>query len=276
MTRARLGAAMVCTMVLSINVSAGPEDDREAFQEYFAKRFPSVEQSDFVNGIYSILPGAREQWQAIEEFPPYEVDIDEGEGLYNTPFANGKSFADCFDTPAQRQNFPYFDEGRGRVITLERAINECRTDNGEKAWGWKKGPLAQVSAYMSWESRGQAISTQVSADSAGAMAAYNDGKRFYFSKRGQLNFSCSDCHITAVGLNARADTMSPGLGHTSHWPVYRSKWQSLGTLHRRFAGCNNNIRAKPFAAQSPEYSNLEYFLSYMSNGLEFNGPGARK
>ena len=50
----------------------------------------------------------------------------------------------------------------------------------------------------------------------------------------------------------------------------------MGTLHRRFAGCMTNIRAKPFKAQGTEYANLEYFLTYMSNGLEFNGPGARK
>jgi sulfur-oxidizing protein SoxA len=47
-------------------------------------------------------------------------------------------------------------------------------------------------------------------------------------------------------------------------------------MHRRFGGCNEQVRAKAFPAQSPEYRNLEYFLTYMSNGLEVNGPGARK
>ena len=50
----------------------------------------------------------------------------------------------------------------------------------------------------------------------------------------------------------------------------------LFPLHGRFAGCVRDVRAKPFELQSLEYRNLEYFLSYMSNGLEFNGPGARK
>jgi len=36
------------------------------------------------------------------------------------------------------------------------------------------------------------------------------------------------------------------------------------------------VRAKPFKAQNEEYRNLEYFISYMSNGLEINGPGSRK
>jgi len=48
------------------------------------------------------------------------------------------------------------------------------------------------------------------------------------------------------------------------------------SLHQRVAGCIRDVRAKPFDLQSPEYRNLEYFLTYMSNGLEANGPGARK
>jgi sulfur-oxidizing protein SoxA len=36
------------------------------------------------------------------------------------------------------------------------------------------------------------------------------------------------------------------------------------------------VGAQPFDEQSEAYRNLEYFLTYMSNGLEVNGPGARK
>ena len=88
--------------------------------------------------------------------------------------------------------------------------------------------------------------------------------------------ACADCHVNYSGRRVRSETLSPALGHTTHWPVYRSKWGSMGTLHRRYAGCNNNIRAKAFSAQSDEYKALEYFQTFMSNGLAFNGPGARK
>jgi sulfur-oxidizing protein SoxA len=49
----------------------------------------------------------------------------------------------------------------------------------------------------------------------------------------------------------------------------------MGTLDRRFGGCNRNVRAKPFKAQSVTYRDLEYFLTYMSNGLPVAGPGSR-
>ncbi len=56
----------------------------------------------------------------------------------------------------------------------------------------------------------------------------------------------------------RADKLSPALGHVSHFPVFRSKGGELGTLHRRYGGCNKQVRAKPFPAQSDEYRALEY------------------
>jgi sulfur-oxidizing protein SoxA len=109
------------------------------------------------------------------------------------------------------------------------------------------------------------------------LAAYERGKKHYWMKRGQLNLSCADCHYYNSGMKARSEVLSPSLGHVTGFPVFRwGKWGELGTLHRRFGGCNANIRAKPFPAQSEEYKDLEFFLSYMSNGLEVNGPSARK
>jgi sulfur-oxidizing protein SoxA len=58
--------------------------------------------------------------------------------------------------------------------------------------------------------------------------------------------------------------------------VFRSKWGALGTLHRRYGGCQNNVRGTALKAQGEEYRNLEFFMSYMSNGLAVNGPGSRK
>jgi sulfur-oxidizing protein SoxA len=232
---------------------------------------------DFQNGVYSILPEAREQWEAIEEFPPYEIAIENGEKLYHSKFANGKSLADCFGPEgAVRGQYPFWDKDRGMVITMERAVNECREANGEKPYGWKKGKIADVTAYMSYNSRGQAVKVEIPSDDPRALAAYEEGKEQFYTKRGQLNFACADCHMLTAGNLYRADTTSPAFGHATSWPVFRSKWQSMGTLHRRFAGCHTNIRANPYKAQGKEYSNLEYFVTYMSNGLEFNGPAARK
>ena len=273
----RLCTGLVCVLLGLGNAYAGPEEDRAAFVNYFQKRFPNVSADAYVNGVYALDQASYDQWVQIEEFPPYEIALGDGEEMFNTPFANGKTYADCFPNGGIgiRQNYPYFDTERGEVVTLELAINECRVENGEEPLGYKKGDIAALSAYMAYTSRGKEIAVEIP-DDPRAMAAYEAGKEFYYSKRGQLNFSCADCHVTNAGMQVRADKLSPALGHPTHFPVYRSKWGAMGTLHRRFDGCNKQVRAKPLPAQGEDYRNLEYFMTYMSNGLEVNGPGARK
>ncbi len=257
--------------------ASGVQEDVDRFQNYYYKKFPNVPKQEYVNGIYSIDPVGRENWEAIEEFPPYEPYIEEGEAMWNVPFANGKGYKDCFpDGPAQRKNYPHWDKERKMVVTLALALNECREANGEKPLKYKKGDIASLLSYMSYASRGQITNVVVPDGDPDALAAYEAGKQFWFARRGQLNFACAHCHAQLPGYSIRADVLSPALGHTTHWPVYRSKWGELGTLHRRFSGCNKQVRAKPFKAQGAEYRNLEYFLTAMSNGLELNGPGARK
>jgi len=104
---------------LAFGVSAGPFEDQVAFQKFYENRFPDTPTEDFANGVYSILPTAREQWEAIEEFPPYELAIEAGEEFYNRTFANGKSLADCFGADgAVRNQYPKWDSDRGMVVTM--------------------------------------------------------------------------------------------------------------------------------------------------------------
>lgn len=269
--------------VVAISVAGGPSAfainpgaDLDKFQSYFKKKFPDTPFADYINGVYSIDAGSREQWEAIEEFPPYEAAVDRGADMWSSAFGNGKTYASCFgdDVAAVRGKYPYYDSDADTVRTLESAINDCRTSNGEKPLKWKKGPMADLSAYIAYEGRGNKVNVDASAP--GAKDWYARGKKHFYAKRGQLNLSCADCHQWSSGAYVRADRLSPALGHVTHFPVYRSKWGNLGTLHRRYGGCNKQVRFKPFKAQSDEYKALEFFHAYMSNGLEWNGPGARK
>jgi len=275
LTAAAMAAAFAFAPFASIQ--AAPADDLTAFQDYFKKKFPDTEFSDFNNGVYSVDADSREQWEEMEEFPPYELDVDAGKEMWEAPFANGKTYASCFgdDVTAIRAKYPFYDAEADTVKTLEGDLNACREANGEEALKWKKGKLATLSAYVAYEGRGNKIDVKTP-ESEKELAWYGKGKSFFYAKRGQLNMSCADCHVYNPGNKVRADILSPALGHVSHFPVYRSKWGNLGTLHRRYGGCNSQVRAKPFKAQSDEYKALEYFMTYMSNGLEWNGPGSRK
>jgi len=266
------------TMLMHSVALAGPEEDRVAFVAFFKSRFPDIPFADYANGIYAIDRDAREQWLAIEDFPPYEFAIERGQALWQTAFPNGKTFGECFAQQQEdiRAMYPRFDELSGEVVTLEMAINNCRTANDQSLLAYDEGGIVDITAFLAFEARGKKLHVRVPDDQPGALQAYESGKRFYYSKRGQMNFACSDCHVTSVGQYVRADRLSSSLGHPTHFPVYRSKLGEMISLHQRFAGCVRDVRAKPFALQSTEFRNLEYFLSYMSNGLEANGPGARK
>ncbi|HEY9148050.1 MAG TPA: sulfur oxidation c-type cytochrome SoxA [Gammaproteobacteria bacterium] len=278
MRKIALTATAVALFVgMPLAAQATPEDDLKSFREHFMKRFPGVPLEEYKNGVYAINADARSSWEAIEEFPPYEDELERGEELFNTPFANGKTYASCFPNGGKgiRQNYPYFDASSGKVKTLEQEINECRTNNGEKPLGWKKGDIAAISAYMASTSNGKKLNVKVPNDPK-AIEAYNRGKLHFYAKRGQLNLSCANCHQDNAGRMVRADTLSPALGHPTHFPVYRLKWNGLGTMHRRYGGCNKQVRAKDFPAQSDEYRALEYFHTYMSNGISVNAPSSRK
>jgi sulfur-oxidizing protein SoxA len=256
---------------------ASPESDRQALRDFYQQRFPDIAIEEHIDGAYALDAGKRAQWQEMEDFPPYEIAIDEGADLYDTPLADGSSYADCLgeDAPVVKQHYPRFDSDRGEVVTLELAINECRERAGDEPWDYLGPEMNALTAFIAYESRGEPIAVAVP-DDAAAQAAYEDGKAFFYTRRGQLNFACSSCHITMAGNQLRAERLSAAIGHATHWPVYRLKWKEVGPLHLRFMECNSQVRAVPLEPQSESYRNLEYFLTSLAQGLELNGPASRK
>jgi len=271
-----LALLAVALLPASAEERTDPAADQRAFQAHFRHAFPSVALNDFANGPYAVDKGMRKQWEEIMQFPPYEFALDRGKQLFETPFANGKSYADCFPNKGIgiRENYPYFDQETGEVVTLDLAINRCREKNGEKPLPYEVDDMAAIDAYMASTSRGKPFDIKIP-DDRRALAAYENGKKFFYERRGQLNFSCASCHIEAAGKRLRGDILAPALGILASFPIFRTDWGSLGTVDRRFVTCNQQVRSVPFRPEDEAYRDLEYFLSYMSNGVALAGPGAR-
>jgi len=274
-----ISALTVLGGVAAVPAQATPQEDLKQFRAYFFKKFPGVKLQDYGNGIYALDASRRFEWEAMEEFPPYEEGLEKGEKLFMK-----YGIAKCFPKGGVgiKQDYPYFDNKSGKVRTLEQDINACVVKNGHKKLKWKKGDLPAIGAYMAYTSRGKKQNVIVPNNKA-ALAAYEDGKTTFYAKRGQLNYACADCHVYNSGMMARGNLLSAGLGHTSHFPVWRRKWaggqggtKGFGTLQRRYGGCNKQVRAKALKAQSEAYNNLEYFHTYMSNGIKLNGPAVRQ
>jgi L-cysteine S-thiosulfotransferase len=269
-------AALLLAIAQAAAGTTDPAAEARAFRAYFVRKFPEVKLDDFVNGPYALSEDMRRQWQDKEQFPPYEFSLEAGKELFAKPFANGKHYGDCF--PDQgigvRQNYPQFDAKSGKVITLELALNQCREANGEKAISYTGEDMAALTAYMAFTSRGKPFDIRIP-DDPRALEAYENGKRYFYSRRGQLNFSCATCHVQNPGERLRAEVLAPALGILNAMPIYRSEWGGMGTVSRRFTSCNSQVRGVPLEPQAEEYRDLEYFLSYVSNGLPISGPGAR-
>ena len=257
---------------------ADPAADRQQIRAFYQQLFPQLQLDDFAEGIYAIDSDARSSWQAIEEFPPYEFALEQGEKLFYQAFDNGTTYADCFPNKgvAIAQNYPYWDETELQIITLASAINSCREQNNRVVLPYAKDEISNIMTYMAYTSRGQRIDTLIPKNSKQAMVAYEQGKAYFYQRRGQLNFSCATCHVDNAGKYIRSEILSPALGHTTHWPAYRLSTGKMWTLHGRFMNCNKLIRAKVDPAQSTALRELEYFLSFMANGLPINGPATRK
>jgi len=210
------------------------------------------------------------------QFPPYDFALDEGRTEWAKPFANGHHYADCFDNGGIgiRQTYPRFDTRTGQVETLDGAINRCRVENGEKPLPLQTGMMASLTAFMAESSRGKPFAIAIP-DDPRALAAYERGKEFFYSRKGQLGFACASCHVTGAGQRLRGDVLAPALGILAAFPIYRSDWGSMGTIDRRFTSCSSQTRAVPLPAQDESYRDLEYFLAFMSNGIPITGPGTR-
>lgn len=276
MKKSLFALAAASLLAGAVNVHASPEDDRMKIVNYFKEKNPSLKIEDYIYGALMFSADARGQYDAMMEFPPYAAEIEKGEKLFKTPFKNGKTYADCLPNGGKMiaGNYPMFDEAKGKVVTFDDLLNECRVQNGETAYEHGDAKtIGLLSAYARTLSDGMKMNIKV--ESPAAMQAYEDGKKSYYQRVGQFNFSCASCHVYASGNQLRAEYLSPGLGQSTHWPVFRGG-QNLVTLQKRYEGCYKSVRHVPDKPGSTRFNNLEYFHAYMSNGLELKASVFRK
>jgi sulfur-oxidizing protein SoxA len=264
---------------VAVAASAGdksdPKKDLEEFQGYFKSKYPDVAFDEWSNGLYAFPAAAdrRAEWEQIEEFPPYELELDKGKQFWEK-----NNLASCFKNGGKgiAQNYPYWDKANKELRTVEEDINACLTRLGkEPIKDLNKGTMAEVAAYFKFMSRGNRVSPDVDWSDPDLVKEYEYGKHYFWSKRGQLNFSCADCHVHSAGKFIGGNILSASLGHGTGFPVYRNSWGGLGTLHRRYGGCNEQVRAAKLKPQSREYKALELYETYMGTGLPLTAPSNR-
>ena len=276
MKKAILGLIGLGLLGGAVNVMASPESDRQELIKYYTNKYPNIKIEDYVHGALAFDADSKAQYDAIMEFPPYESVLEKGKKMWETPLKSGKKYSDCLPNGGKNiaGNYPYFDDKAGKVVTLVDAINACRVANGEQAYKLgDKATTGTLTAYMRTLSDGMLQNIKV--EGPKALAAYEDGKKTFYSRAGQLNFSCATCHVQNAGVRLRSELISPAVGHTVHWPVFRGG-DNLVELQTRYVGCFKSVRHISAPAGSEKLNNLEYFHSYMSNGLPMKASVFRK
>ena len=190
--------------------------------------------------------------------------------------SEGKSCQTCHSDAATSMTgvgavYPVVDEKSGKLVNLENRINMCRTKNmGADPWKYDSAKGMGMTIYVRAQSRGIPVNVKVDGPAA---PFFEKGKKFYYERRGQLDMACAQCHETYFGQQVRMNILSQG--QSNGFPTYRLKWQKPGTLHRRFSGCNKQVRAKPFKKGSDEYLSLELYLAWRGQGLPVETPAVR-
>ena len=130
--------------------------------------------------------------------------------------------------------------------------------------------MLSVTSYVRHQSRGEPMNVKIDGD---AKPFFEKGKAFYKQRRGLLDMSCANCHEDNAGNMIRANLLSQG--QSNGFPTYRLKWQKPGSLHRRFRGCNKQVRSQPHAYGADIYDNLELYLAWRGRGLPVETPAVR-
>ncbi|GFE49661.1 SoxAX cytochrome complex subunit A [Roseobacter cerasinus] len=197
------------------------------------------------------------------------VDWDTVEGTA------GQSCAGCHgaaeDMAGVRAVYPKWNEEKGLVTTLEMEVNNCREARmGADKWKYTGGDMTDMVALISSVSRGMPVNVAIDGP---AQSTWEEGKELYYTRTGQLELSCANCHEDSYGMMIRADHLSQG--QINGFPTYRLKNTKLNSVHARFKGCVRDTRAETYKPGSPEFVALELYVASRGNGLSVEGPSVR-
>ncbi len=208
---------------------------------------------------------------------PGMIFVDQAQASWDTvEGSEGKSCASCHNDPAEsmkgvRATYPKWNEEAGEVRTLAMQINDCRENQmGAEPWKYDKGDIVSMEALISVQSRGMPVNVAIDGP---AQSTWEQGKEMYYTRYGQFELSCANCHEDNFGNMIRADHLSQG--QINGFPVYRLKNTKLNGSHSRFKGCIRDTRAETFNPGSPEFVALELYVASRGNGLSVEAPSVR-
>ncbi|WP_291727266.1 sulfur oxidation c-type cytochrome SoxA [Leisingera sp. F5] len=275
--------AIAAVLALPMAASAGPDDDTLVVNEEIEMVTKTAAPAHIADVIDEVMSGwhfRKDETQALQmdDFEnPAMIFVDQAIDTWNTAEGSeGKSCASCHDDAEDsmagvRAVYPKWNEAAGEVRTLNMQINDCRENQmGAEKWKYSGGKMAAMEALISVQSRGMPVNVAIDGP---AQSTWEQGKEMYYTRTGQLELSCANCHEDNYGNMIRADHLSQG--QINGFPVYRLKNTKLNTAHARFKGCIRDTRAETYKPGSSDFVALELYVASRGNGLSVEGPSVR-
>lgn len=210
---------------------------------------------------------------------PGMLAVERGSEIWETVDGSmGKSCASCHDDAAASMKdvgatYPKWDADAKRPINVELQIDKCRVENmGAEPYKFDDDDQKSLTAFVKHQSLGKPV--EIDLTEGELQAWWEKGKDVYYTRTGQLNFSCSSCHEASMGKYIRADHLSQG--QVNGFPTYRFNTAGMVSLHNRFRGCIRDTRAEMPKAFSDELMALEVYVTWRGTGLSVETPAVRQ
>ncbi len=270
-----LGAALSVVAQAAAPASSppaiNPEQERTALIRLLQKRLPGSGPADWMQGMAANVAGVNVMPLSPEYSTNFADVLAIGKKLWERPFANGKSLAKCFANGGKgaAAGYPQFDAKAQRLVTLEMAINDCRTAQGEKEIeAANTGVMGPLLAYARSLSTGQKLNIRVTG--APALDKYEAGKALFQQRMGDMAYACASCHVLHAGAvyaeGQMRRVLPPAVGAAASWPRVQPGG-TVRTLQMQFQTCMLRSGASPFRLGSDPMNALEYYLVQLSHGL---------
>lgn len=237
---------------------------------------PAAVIAELVSG-YEFLSEQAKDMQTDDFQNPGFLLIETGLDIFNTKSENEQSCADCHGDggknflPQGIAQYPKYSQVLDKPLTLRDQIQFCWTDRMDNFPLLYDDPeLLALETLV----RNKAFGEQVNVDISGAMKPYYEaGKKLYFTRFGQMEMTCAQCHDIYTGKMLRGQKLSQG--HTNGFPEFRLESQKMVNLPQRLRECFRSLRAETFEQESDEFRNLEIYLNARGNGLKIETPAIR-
>ena len=256
-------AVALALVLFAATAVAGPEGVKSALAERLKQQVAELGASDYALGSAAFDPELRAKIDAQKDAAAPVVE--EGARIWKRKFADKRSLGACFPNGGRRiaAHYPQYDPRLKRVVTLEMAINQCLKVHQEPLFETADpATMGAATAYVRSLSEGLKLAVRVP---AAGEPSFEQGRRLYFARMGQRNYACASCHVQNAGKHYGDAALSAAIGQATYWPIVRDG--RAVTLQAQIRECLERMGAAAFSAGSDELNDLEYFLTYLSNGL---------